>query len=209
MTAAIHQPADVERRLDAIRARIAATPADDTHSRVLLVLAHEVLRRRGLDRLAAAPPADPTAEEAEEHAFVTVGWHPSERPGRYRDLVDRIRAFVARAVPPHARVLVVSKGDEQLLRLGGRTAEHFPQSPDGGYAGHHPADGWAVLAELHRRVDAGAEFLLLPATAFWWLQHYPELAVYLDTAPLERDESCAVFDIRPERRERRAVDATR
>jgi hypothetical protein len=170
---------------------------------VLLVLAHEVLRRRGLDRLIAAPPAEETPD------VPAIAWSaPSELP-RYPDLVERISASVDATVPLGARVLVVSKGDEQLLRLGARTAQHFPQSPDGGYSGYHPTDGWAVLAELHAHLQAGAEFLVIPATACWWLEHYPELALYLETAPLTANESCAIFDIRPERRQRRPPDGSR
>ncbi|HZD05715.1 MAG TPA: glycosyltransferase, partial [Longimicrobiales bacterium] len=43
-------------------------------------------------------------------------------------------------VPEGASVLVVSKGDPALLDLPDRTAPHFPQSENGGYAGFHPRD---------------------------------------------------------------------
>jgi hypothetical protein len=74
----------------------------------------------------------------------------------YRELVERMRALVAAHVPPAARVLVVTRGDETLLRVRGREAAHFPQSPTGMYAGHHPADGAAAVAELDRLTAAGA-----------------------------------------------------
>jgi hypothetical protein len=203
VSAQITETRDTDRRLDTIRSRIAATPKEDARARVLLVLAHEVLRRRGLDRLIAAPPAEETPD------VPAIAWSaPGELPP-YAALVGRISASVEAAVPLGARVLVVSKGDEQLLRLGARTAQHFPQSPDGGYSGYHPTDGWAVLAELHAHLQAGAEFLVIPATACWWLEHYPELALYLETAPLTANESCAIFDIRPERRQRRPPDGSR
>jgi hypothetical protein len=44
---------------------------------------------------------------------------------------------------------------------------------------------------------AGAEFLLVPATAFWWLDHYAEFAVRLETGLYHLDRDCAIFDLRP------------
>ena len=43
-------------------------------------------------------------------------------------------------MPLEATVMVVSKGDDELLKLGGRRALHFPQNEAGEYAGHYPAD---------------------------------------------------------------------
>ena len=50
----------------------------------------------------------------------------------------RVRQVVADELPDGAHVLVVSRGDEQLLRLEGRPARHFPEAADGSWAGHHP-----------------------------------------------------------------------
>ena len=41
-------------------------------------------------------------------------------------------------------VVVVSKGDEQLVNFAGITGWHFPRSANGQYAGHHPADSDAA-----------------------------------------------------------------
>jgi glycosyltransferase involved in cell wall biosynthesis len=99
---------------------------------------------------------------------------------RYRDAVDRVRAQVRATVPEGARVLVVSRGDESMLRLGRREGEHFPQSPTGLYAGHYPADGAAAVAHLEELRAAGARYLAIPAEASWWLEHYPELRQLLE-----------------------------
>jgi glycosyltransferase involved in cell wall biosynthesis len=99
---------------------------------------------------------------------------------RYRDAVERVRAQVRAAVPEDSRVLVVSRGEEALLRLGRRQAEHFPQSPTGLYAGHYPADGAAAAGHLEELREAGAEYLVIPAEAGWWLEHYPELRETLE-----------------------------
>jgi glycosyltransferase involved in cell wall biosynthesis len=99
---------------------------------------------------------------------------------RYRDQVDRVRAQVRATVPEGARVLVISRGDETLLRLGRRQGEHFPQSPTGLYAGHYPADGDGAVAHLEELRAAGARYLAIPAEAAWWLEHYSELRELLE-----------------------------
>jgi hypothetical protein len=99
---------------------------------------------------------------------------------RYRDQVDRIRAQVRATVPKGARVLVITRGDEALLRLDGREGRHFPQTPTGLYAGHYPADGREAVAHLEQLREAGAEYLVIPAEARWWLEHYPELKAALE-----------------------------
>jgi hypothetical protein len=99
---------------------------------------------------------------------------------RYRDQVDRIRAQVRATIPEGSRVLVITRGDEALLRLGRRRGEHFPQTPTGLYAGHYPADGEEAVAHLQELRAAGAEYLVVPAEALWWLEHYGELRTALE-----------------------------
>ena len=118
---------------------------------------------------------------------------------RYRDLIGRLRAIADILLPEGARVLVVSHGDAALLRLGARQAEHFPQSPTGLYAGHHPADGAEAASHLGDLRRRGYDYLVLPATSLWWLEHYPELAEALADAELVCDEpeTCLVYSLRP------------
>jgi glycosyltransferase involved in cell wall biosynthesis len=99
---------------------------------------------------------------------------------RYRDQVDRVRAQVRATVPEGSRVLVISRGEEALLRVGHREAEHFPQSPTGLYAGHYPADGGEAAAHLEELRAAEAQYLVIPAEASWWLEHYRELRELLE-----------------------------
>jgi hypothetical protein len=112
-----------------------------------------------------------------------VAWRPHERRDKpaYRELVERVRRFVHEAVPPGATVAVISKGDVDLLNLEGREACHFPEGECGTYAGHYPANSDACIAELERLRSRGAEFLVIPATARWWLQHYTQFGEYLRT----------------------------
>ncbi|HEX6780459.1 MAG TPA: hypothetical protein VF125_00350 [Solirubrobacterales bacterium] len=99
---------------------------------------------------------------------------------RYRNQVDRVRAQVRATVPEGARVLVMTRGDEALLQFERRRGEHFPQSPTGLYAGHYPADGEEAVVHLEELRAGGAEYLVIPAEARWWLEHYPELRAALE-----------------------------
>jgi GT2 family glycosyltransferase len=99
----------------------------------------------------------------------------------YQALVERIRELVCAVTPPGATVLVVSKGDEQLVNLADRRGWHFPQGEDGRYAGHNPPDSEACIAELERLRLRGAAYLVIPETSRWWLEHYAQFAAHLDT----------------------------
>jgi hypothetical protein len=106
---------------------------------------------------------------------------------------------VADAVPAGATVLIISRGDEQLLGVEGRRAWHFPRDDDGAYAGHHPADSHEAVARLEAQRAAGAEYIAFPATGMWWLEHYEGLRRHLDDSysrSLDDPEACVIFDLR-------------
>jgi hypothetical protein len=102
------------------------------------------------------------------------------RPERYTRFVEEVRDVVRSVLPDHASVLVISSGDDDLLKLGEPTARHFPQGEDGGYAGFHPADDTEAIVHLEKLARAGAEFLLIPATEYWWLDYYQEFERHLE-----------------------------
>jgi GT2 family glycosyltransferase len=110
-------------------------------------------------------------------------WQPyGRRPNpRYQREAEQVREVVKDAVPSGSTVLVISRGDEELLRLNGRRAEHFPQADDGTWAGHHPADSAEAIAHLESLRERGAEFLVVPPTYLWWLRHYEGLRTHLDS----------------------------
>ncbi len=116
----------------------------------------------------------------------------------YAGLVGRVQATVAETVPPGASVLVVSKGDAALLEMPGHIAAHFPQDAGGGYAGHHPHDSDAAMAELEQLRRRGAEYLVIPATARWWLDFYEGLARHLANhgeLVADVDGACLVYGL--------------
>jgi hypothetical protein len=122
---------------------------------------------------------------------------PLARRQAYEGLIARLRERVPTLLPPDAKVLVVSRGDDELLRLGTAGAGHFPQADDGRYAGHYPADGAAAVQHLDALQEGGARFLLFPAPAFWWLDHYPEFRDHLRDRHIEvhRDPDFVLFEL--------------
>ncbi len=127
-----------------------------------------------------------------------VGWTgqaTGEGPGPYQQMVLRIREVVRATVPAGARVVVVSKGDDQFRDLDGREGWHFPQTEAGVYAGYHPADSAEAIRHLEALRGKGGEFLLLPGTGFWWLDHYAEFSRHLEDRyeRLHSDDNCVLF----------------
>ena len=171
-----------ERGQDAIVAAI-RDAGDAIHAR-----SDEILDELTALRAVAEPPLLAAPAAADRDA--------AERHARYREAVGRLRGIVRRLLPRDARVLVVSHGDDDLLRLSGRPAGHFPQDEAGNYAGHHPADDAAALAHLADLAAAGWRYLVVPEPAFWWLDHYPRLRAHLDRscAAVYRDaDTCAIW----------------
>jgi hypothetical protein len=189
--AAVHelesQLADTQEMLEASgaeaesqRRRAERLEGRDRELRQLILDAHEQLLERD-EELAAA------LADRNDDAYL-----------RYRAVIARVRELVDGTVPADATVAVVSKGDDELLQLGGRTAWHVPRTEDGVYRGHHPADGAEAVAHLEALRALGAQFFVLPGTSWWWLDHYPELAAHLERhhRTLVREENlCLIVDL--------------
>jgi Anp1 len=118
---------------------------------------------------------------------------------KYTRLVSRIKAVVQQAVPSGSTVLVISKGDDALTALDGMKGLHFPSGEDGAYPGYYPADSVAAIDALERQRGRGAQFLAIPVTALWWLDHYQALADHIQRRyPRIADDrdTCVIFDLR-------------
>jgi len=131
---------------------------------------------------------------------------PGKAPGpaaggkylQYQQVVQRTRDLVRRSVPGGSNVLIVSKGDDDLLRIDPCRGSHFPQREDGRYVGHHPANGLVALEHLKELQSRGGQFLLIPQPNLWWLDHYRELADYLNqqcTRVIDEPDTCVMFAI--------------
>jgi GT2 family glycosyltransferase len=168
----------------------ASTPPGDDDSEPTGVVDHRAL-------LAEASRLEEQARSLQERFGIAA----NDQLG-YRRLVERIRDAVLEEVPAGAQVLVVSRGDRELVDLGELDAGHFPQDPEGRYLGHHPRDSDDAIAQLEVLRQAGAEYLVLPSTSSWWLDHYEELAACLR----ERCEAselgfCTIYRLAPLRAE--------
>jgi hypothetical protein len=127
-------------------------------------------------------------------------WQPYTRGSKpeYERMTQRIREVVGEALPSEAVVLVVSRGDDTLLDLDSRHALHFPPSAEGSWAGHHPATSQDAVAQLEEMRAAGGQFLVLPSTGLWWLDHYSEFGAHLERnyPVVVRDaESCVIYSL--------------
>ena len=185
---------------------------DDDYARRVLDLEYRVVCAEGvfihhfgatsLGKLAAAGELG-TLFDANKRRFEEkwqTTWSPrrSRTTAEYQTLIGQIRAGVSERVPPGGRIAVVSRGDDDLLDLAGRSTSHFPQDPSGAYSGHHPADSAEALEQLSAVRDAGTEFLLLPHTMRWWLDFYRDFGQHLTTTypVVVDDEAFVLFDLR-------------
>jgi hypothetical protein len=118
-------------------------------------------------------------------------------PDDYESLIERLREAVDAAIPRNATVLVVSRGDDELLHIGARRGLHFPQDEFGGYPGYHPADSAAAIAALEDMRVRGGDYLVLPSTSFWWLDYYKDLRDHLDRnyPAIVSTPDCMIFEL--------------
>lgn len=118
-------------------------------------------------------------------------------PDEYGTLIEGVRETANAMIPRNATVLVISRGDEELLRIGPRRALHFPQDEFGRYAGYHPQDSQAAIAALEEMRARGGEYLLLPSTSFWWLDYYEGLRKHLEEnyPAVASTDDCVVFEL--------------
>ena len=127
-------------------------------------------------------------------------WAPDlEEQLKYGNMVRQCRGTVQKTLPADAVVIVVSRGDDELLRLSTRRGWHFPQDENGVYAGYYPATSAAAIAHLEALRVKGGDYLVFPATATWWLEHYATFRGHLErTYRLvhRSDDNCVIFALR-------------
>jgi hypothetical protein len=127
-----------------------------------------------------------------------AGHSPMNRQ-EYGKLIARVRDVVRDTLSKDATIIVVSKGDDDLLKLEGRRAWHFMQTEDGRYRGSHPAGSDEAIAELEKLRSRGGEYFLLPSTASWWLEYYDDFKRHLDARyelVVNREGTCAIYRLR-------------
>jgi SAM-dependent methyltransferase len=116
----------------------------------------------------------------------------------YRELVGRIKDVARRTLPKDSTVVVVSRGDESLVQLDASRGWHFPRDEHGQYSGHYPADSARAIEHLEALRAQGAEYFLLPASAFWWLEHYEQFGEHLASSYpviVRLDDTCLIYGL--------------
>jgi glycosyltransferase involved in cell wall biosynthesis len=126
----------------------------------------------------------------------------AERSSRFagvdeESLSDAVRRRMQTIGRPGATVLVASRGDEDLVDIGSHPTWPFPQGRDGGWAGYEPVDGLAAVNHLEAQRLRGADYFVLPRTAFAWRFRYPELLEHLEQTcrRVHQDEYLVVYDL--------------
>ncbi len=123
--------------------------------------------------------------------------HVRRRELEYRETVMATGETLRRVTELGSTVLVVSQGDDGLADVEGRHGCHFPQAPDGGWAGYHPPDSDAAVRHLEELRQRGARYLAIPSPSFWWLHHYGKLDTHLRDhySRIYSGEHLVVFDL--------------
>ena len=148
--------------------------------------------RNRLLRLAELGKIAPPATEYQGRVLAEL-----RKNGFYHELVTRIRHIVETNIPRDSCLLVVSKGDDELVEFDARSALHFPQSLDGRYAGHHPANSIDAIQQLESLKRKGCQYFLFPQTSFWWLDYYKALQSHLQNEyrRILNDPYCIVYQL--------------
>jgi hypothetical protein len=111
----------------------------------------------------------------------------------HQELIEHIREEV-RKLPADATVLVVGRGADDFLKMEGRKTWHFPRDEDGNFPGN-PENGKEAVDALKAQRDKGAQYLLFPQPAFWWLTDYKEFKDHLDShyTQIHADKHCIIY----------------
>jgi hypothetical protein len=186
----------LESELQRLRQQVERLQLREKELRELLLEAHEQLLRRDEELQAALVGRRQIVVSRSRQAGAAVK-PAAGKPSKveYQQLITQIRSTVEATLPAGATVIVVSRGDSDLLKLEGRHGWHYPQTDAGVYAGYYPADSAGAIAHLEELKARGAQYLLFPSTAFWWFDHYPGFRQHLDRSyhTVLEDATCVIF----------------
>ena len=123
--------------------------------------------------------------------------------------VDTKSTINADPTPENQAYLIASPNPVPTPNRFGRTAISWNTgdgsegriyvSQGGDYDNRRPEDSDEAISHLEDIRAQGAEYLLLPATAFWWLDRYQKFRQHLEDRYqiIARDENtCLIFDLR-------------
>lgn len=176
--------------------KIGQQAAEDIHTQFSPEAVGRLIQQR-LERVSASAPRKAAHTAAPEQQPAET---ESPEKTQYRQLIRKIHDLSCTVLPQESRVIVISKGDDALIRLPGRCGQHFPQTAGGYYAGHYPADSATAIQHLEDLKAAGGQFLLVPVTALWWLKHYRDFRKHLEdkySLVLDQPNLCLIYSLQP------------
>ena len=118
----------------------------------------------------------------------------SRRPPGDAGMLLRIQE----TVPPRAPMLVVRGKDDDTRDIPGREIWEFPEPPDPSDPNFPAPDARQLIAQLEGFWAAGAQYLVVPSSAFAWLDENQEFKSFLDfryTATVRDPTSCILYDL--------------
>lgn len=126
------------------------------------------------------------ARRIEKTATVNLEWEQT-----LRDIAQTVRQLT----PARANVAMVDKYDPTLLHFSRRRGWHFPDRrllPDG-----YPPDSETAIAHLEEIRKLGAEYIVFPSAAFWWLDYYEDFRQHLDKCYQRAwgNENCIIYQL--------------
>jgi hypothetical protein len=117
----------------------------------------------------------------------------------YLALVPRLRKTIQDAVPPKSNVVIVNDEADLLIQHKDRRAQDLSQNEKGADAGSSPGNSAEAIEQVETLRKKGADYLVFPATAFGWLDHYKQLKRYLERRyqTIHRSaDTCVIFSLR-------------
>ena len=186
--------AEIRRERDYLRSAIAARGASMSELQARLetqgeVLADNAALRSRVDHLEEALQKEQGRRQKLEAAAKV----------EYEQLKRRLFSLIDASVPRGSRVWIVSRGDDSLIRRQVRHMAHFPQTPQGLWAGNYPADDTEAIAQVEALRAKGGGYLVFPATATWWLDHYRRFRGHLQKyyrTVVDQDDTGIIFEVR-------------
>ena len=145
---------------------------------------------------------------------VDIGWMQSGRTYDFRLYTGKEhRQLLAATSLMHKEgaAITATPGPQHIGEMEGKTTiawetggdlhSQVYMSEQKAYAGYYPAGSCEAIAQLEGLRAKGAQYLLFPKTAFWWIEHYPEFARHLENRyrlivrRKDTEDACMIFDL--------------
>jgi hypothetical protein len=141
----------------------------------------------------------PSPRRAKRDSVRSVRHVRGKSGGSARKDSSLFRQRIDQRLPARAKVLVLSRGNEDLIRFKRCRGAHFPQDASGRCARYDPINSAGAIAHLEALRFQGSEFLILPSTENWWRDTYPEFIRYLQRRYALTDQTAelgAIYSLR-------------